>query len=857
MANRFYRFSTAILLLFVFAAFWGCENSTNRKIKLAGGDTNGQTASQTVSRVLQVTPEEQRSIAILPFENKTSETSLDWLKRGLADMLVTELTQSPFLNVITIQHLNEIAQQNGSTSGGKDEIQAAINAAKETNAEIILTGKFYQQAGHLGIEVELIDIRTSQAIRKESVQGESLEQIFSMVNALSERVRANIRGDLEDIQFVDAALERMTESVEAFRCYSEAQENMEKFFFTEAEECIEKALQADPEFAAGYLKLAEVKLSIGKKEEFKQALENARRYSHKLSERDLIQLNLMEKHGKGDYKTYFTLLREAVEKLPSDMALRMELAQMYKGFGDLERALEEYLMILEQDPGRKTVYNQLGYIFAMRGDFHTALKYIDKYRQLAPNEPNPFDSKGEILIMAGRLREAAREHQTALANWPQFYNSARRLTELAVEDADLEKALSYSEQALKNAPGPRIKHHLKVYRAMVYWRFGQIKKAESLLKKLIKKDPMDAYTVLIAREMYTSLGDTTKAIELQQSALAHYNDKINSGDLEENAIDYVVWFALESDLPPQTIIPLLKKLLDLAPNDDVRRFTLFAQALAQLRGGEVETAKIILQDHAAELTDLLAIKHYRGWGSGWKYVFEALDYDLVEDPNENLCINRLLAIDRDSDRLDLRVIAQFARARFYGRIGDKAALNKEYQELGAPRENQWWVIGPFSSEGVSAFEYAFPPEKEIDLNTVYTSINHEAKWQPATDGFYDGYVDLRSLLSHSFWTVGYGLVYVHSLEKRKVQIRLGTDETCKLWLNNDLIWQHYIKADAAPDRDLVTVVLRPGYNKLLLKVTNTDFDWGFYLRITDDKGQGFEDITFHSPEDLDQPLSIY
>ena len=59
------------------------------------------------------------------------------------------------------------------------------------------------------------------------------------------------------------------------------------------------------------------------------------------------------------------------------------------------------------------------------------------------------------------------------------------------------------------------------------------------------------------------------------------------------------------------------------------------------------------------------------------------------------------------------------------------------------------------------------------------------------------------------------------------------------------------------DRDLVTVVLHPGMNKLLLKVTNTDLEWGYYLRITDLEGNGIPDIKFHSAAEIKQSLASW
>ena len=100
------------------------------------------------------------------------------------------------------------------------------------------------------------------------------------------------------------------------------------------------------------------------------------------------------------------------------------------------------------------------------------------------------------------------------------------------------------------------------------------------------------------------------------------------------------------------------------------------------------------------------------------------------------------------------------------------------------------------------------------------------------------------------------MVYAFSPEERKVQLRVGTDEAFKLWLNEELISQRYYHHGAIIDRDIVTVVLHPGYNKILLKVTNSDLEWGYYFRITDESGNAFYDITYHSPEELEKKFAL-
>ncbi len=130
-------------------------------------------------------------------------------------------------------------------------------------------------------------------------------------------------------------------------------------------------------------------------------------------------------------------------------------------------------------------------------------------------------------------------------------------------------------------------------------------------------------------------------------------------------------------------------------------------------------------------------------------------------------------------------------------------------------------------------------------------------WQTGSDGVHDGYVNLRSIFDRSSWAVGYGLVYLKSPEKRVVQIRLSTNESCKLWFNDEQVWQSYHTGSESPlDNDIVSVVLHQGFNKLLLKVTNSFGDWGYSLRITDEKGNGFLDLEFVPAEKVEETISM-
>lgn len=80
------------------------------------------------------------------------------------------------------------------------------------------------------------------------------------------------------------------------------------------------------------------------------------------------------------------------------------LAVMYsKGLGvakDSSKA-EEWYKKAEKGINVVDTYNELAYWYANKGDYDEAIATIDKAIQLKPNDPNFYDSKGEILSMKG------------------------------------------------------------------------------------------------------------------------------------------------------------------------------------------------------------------------------------------------------------------------------------------------------------------------------------------------------------------------------------------------------------------------------------------------------------------------
>lgn len=156
--------------------------------------------------------------------------------------------------------------------------------------------------------------------------------------------------------------------------------------------------------------------------------------------------------------------------------------------------------------------------------------------------------------------------------------------------------------------------------------------------------------------------------------------------------------------------------------------------------------------------------------------------------------------------------------------------------LNPPRPPSWHVVGPFLSRGVAeGLAEVFPPESEIDLNAVYEGVREEIKWQAKED-----FVDGRSHLLVNELHGVHGVYYLHReitmTEARSIEVSVRADDVFKIWVNGELVGQRTKKEKPGEGPLRLTVPLREGLNRFLVKVVNL---------------QGAAHFTFH--QDLDTP----
>jgi hypothetical protein len=156
----------------------------------------------------------------------------------------------------------------------------------------------------------------------------------------------------------------------------------------------------------------------------------------------------------------------------------------------------------------------------------------------------------------------------------------------------------------------------------------------------------------------------------------------------------------------------------------------------------------------------------------------------------------------------------------------------------------WLLVGPFDNSDGVGYHTAFPPEKAVDPAATYRGKNGaELRWAPFRTADPYGVVDLNRGLGADKSATAYAFAVVTSPREQPVQVRVGSDNAIKIFLNGKEIFAHEdYHVGTRMDQYVGRGALRAGRNEILLKVCQNENapgwtpTWNYQLRVCDALG---------------------
>jgi tetratricopeptide (TPR) repeat protein/TolB-like protein/predicted Ser/Thr protein kinase len=358
------------------------------------------------------------AVAVMYFEDHTGADEIRWLSTGLPDMLLTGLAQTPGLDVVSSQRIYEILKEVGQENVEAIDKSLTAEVARRSGAGAVVVGSIYKAGEDIRIDVQLQDVETGRLLGAESVRG---ADVFPLVDDLTGRIRARL--ELGDRPVGRSLAEVTTDSLEAYRLYTEGWKARHNVRNRDARVLFEKAVAIDPSFAMAYFALWQVTGALGETTQANAYRERVMENLGRLPERQRLMVEALyaasaeDNVGKAAEK-----LQVLIAQYPDEERAYDHLVHIYGGSNELDRQLELLARWSQAFPGPGSghLHNHYGYALLEKGLYADAIREFEAYARVSPEEPNPHDSLGEMYVVTGRPEKALENYARALTLDPSF-----------------------------------------------------------------------------------------------------------------------------------------------------------------------------------------------------------------------------------------------------------------------------------------------------------------------------------------------------------------------------------------------------------------------------------------------------
>ena len=444
------------------------------------------------------------SIAVLPFQNRSTEPDTDYLSDGLAESLIYRLSQLPNLKV----------SPTSSVFPYKNKEIDPIKVGNQLGVNAVLSGRIVQRGDSLTISAELVDVRQNKLLWGEQYErkmSEVLQTQRDIAREIVDKLKLKVSGEEK------ALVKDYTESNEAYQLYLKG-----RFYWTKRTapalhksiDYYEQAIQRDSTFALAHAGLADTYSLLGGPEAGgdmppSEALPKAKAAALKAIQ---IDESLAEPHVSLGHISYFydrdwrtaerefkraielnpnypvahhwyaiflstipgriseslAEIKRALELDPTSSIINAWYGRILGVAGQLDEAVEQLRKTVELDPNFILAHYRLGQAYAEKGMYNEAIDEFNKVLNLPDGRTNGLMGLAYAYALAGRKQEAQKAFDELLELSKHRYVSPGQIAIIQIARGEKDKAFERLEEANKD-------YDLNIMRMKVERRFDPLR----------------------------------------------------------------------------------------------------------------------------------------------------------------------------------------------------------------------------------------------------------------------------------------------------------------------------------------------------------------------------------------------
>ena len=379
----------------------------------------------TTSCSRQPAPAGAERLAILRFENLSTDPSIDWMGRAFVEIITRDLASAPGPYAISFERLHKGEVALGVRPAKAPGVSAERSLALGAGANRLGYGEFWVLGGRLEARLTIEDPQRQKVVRvihQSAAAGDPLH----VADALAREIWRK-------------AEPYPTRSREALEAYCDALETDDP---AARSRLLETASSADPDYLQPYFLLSQVTVRQDRAATL-ALLERALARGAKAPTLELARAGFLAANLRGDSAASLESLRAWSRVTPGDPDLWRGLGQETLAHHQYTEAMEAFQKAISIEPDDIDSLNRLGYAAAYSGQLDTAMNALQQYRTRRPLDANSLDSMGDVNLLLGRLRDAenfylqaARKDPAFLAGGESFKAAMARLMSGDIAGAD-------------------------------------------------------------------------------------------------------------------------------------------------------------------------------------------------------------------------------------------------------------------------------------------------------------------------------------------------------------------------------------------------------------------------------------
>ncbi len=359
---------------------------------------------------------ESDSILLADFVNTTGDAVFDGtLKQALA----VKLTESPFLNVVSEQKVNETLRFMGRPPDQRVTPDIAREICQRQQVKAMMAGEIAALGSSYVLTLNAINCQTGDSLAGVQEQAASKEEVLKSLGRAVTRIRGDLGEALSTVEKYNAPIEEATtSSLEALKAYALGDAERNRGRGIEALPFFRRAVDLDPNFAMAWARLGVSYSNFGDQGQAAEHLRKAYALRERLSELERL---------------YIT-------------------SHYYRNVtGEVEKAIESYELWKRTYPRDFTPRNNLAVSYLEIGQFEKALAEAQEALRLQPDSAFPYDNVASAYMAMDRFDEAKAIYEQALARNIDSVGVRETLFQVAYfrgDEAEMQRQLD----ALKGRP---------------------------------------------------------------------------------------------------------------------------------------------------------------------------------------------------------------------------------------------------------------------------------------------------------------------------------------------------------------------------------------------------------------------